>query len=183
MTCHTVAQVAHLTLPNPSNKDALLHKLPHLLQPPQILLLLLHINILRNEHGQLGINAPLVQVVLQQRLQLFVELRELRAGVELLARGRRVGDLGFGDVGAGQVGDGLDAEFAAVGHEVDAQGAFVGARDEDVDVGGEGGLGVVLSLDVSRLYHDEVQAVRQGSPPDQPCPLYRQAPRCPPAQP
>jgi hypothetical protein len=41
--------------------------------------------------------------------------------------------------------DRLNVEGAAVGHEVDAEGVLLaGARDENVDVGRESGLGVVL---------------------------------------
>jgi hypothetical protein len=50
------------------------------------------------------------------------------------------------------VSDGLDLECAAVRDEVDAECAGVllaGARDQDVDVGGECGLGVVLNGSVS----------------------------------
>ena len=45
--------------------------------------------------------------------------------------------------------DGLDLECAAVRDKVDAECAGVllaGARDQDVDVGGECGLGVVLDV-------------------------------------
>ena len=48
--------------------------------------------------------------------------------------------------------DGLDLECAAVRDKVDAECAGVllaGARDQDVDVGGECGLGVVLDVSVS----------------------------------
>lgn len=48
--------------------------------------------------------------------------------------------------------DGLDLECAAVRDKVDAECAGVllaGARDQDVDVGGECGLGVVLDASVS----------------------------------
>ena len=48
--------------------------------------------------------------------------------------------------------DGLDLECAAVRDKVDTERAGVllaGARDEDVDVGGECGLGVVLVSSVS----------------------------------
>lgn len=99
----------------------------------------------------MGVDPSLVKVVLEQGLQLLVQLRELRARVQLLAARRRVCNLSLGNVGAGQVGDGLDAELAAVGDEVDAEGALVRAGDEDVDVGREGGLGVVLSANVSRM--------------------------------
>jgi hypothetical protein len=50
------------------------------------------------------------------------------------------------------VSNGLDLECAAVRDKVDAECAGVllaGARDQDVDVGGECGLGVVLSSIVS----------------------------------
>lgn len=45
------------------------------------------------------------------------------------------------------MGDGLDLEGTAVGDKVDAESSGVllaGAGDEDIDVGGEGGLGVIL---------------------------------------
>jgi hypothetical protein len=45
------------------------------------------------------------------------------------------------------VGDGLDLEGAAVGNKVDTECAGVllaGARDQDVHVGGESRVGVVL---------------------------------------
>ena len=48
--------------------------------------------------------------------------------------------------------DGLDLECAAVRDKVDAECAGVllaGARDQDVDVGGECGLGIVLDIVVS----------------------------------
>lgn len=45
-----------------------------------------------------------------------------------------------------EVSDAVDGEAAVVGDEVDAQGAFAGALDEDVDVGGEGLLGFVFVL-------------------------------------
>ena len=43
----------------------------------------------------------------------------------------------------------MDLECATVRHEVDAEGTrvlFAGARDQDVDVGGECRLGVVLDV-------------------------------------
>lgn len=48
--------------------------------------------------------------------------------------------------------DGLNLECAAIRDKVDAECASVllaGARDQDVDVGGECGLGVVLDISVS----------------------------------
>ena len=44
----------------------------------------------------------------------------------------------------------MDAEVGAVGEEVESQGAlFTGALNQDIDVGGECGLGVVLDISVS----------------------------------
>ena len=116
----------------------LIHKLLHPLQPPNILLLLLDINEIRHEIRQRRINAPHIKVLLEQALDLLVELVEGRAGVEVV---RDVGG------GGGGVHDLVDGEAAGVGDEVDAQAALVaGAGDEDVDVGGEGLLGVVVVL-------------------------------------
>jgi hypothetical protein len=133
-------------------KIALLDKVLDLLQPAEVLLLLLHIDVLGNEDGEIGINTPLVEVGLEESLEVLVELREGRAGVHLLRGKGLVGDLGLRQVGGGQVSDGLDLECAAVGDEVDAEGASVllaGARDEDVDVGGECRLGVVLDIELA----------------------------------
>jgi hypothetical protein len=126
---------------------ALLDKVLDLLQPANVLLLLLHVDVLRNEYSEISVNASLVEVVLEESLQVLVELGERRAGVHLLRGERLVGDLGLGEVGGGQVSDGLDLEGAAVGHKVDAECAGVllaGARDQDVDVGRECRVGVVL---------------------------------------
>jgi hypothetical protein len=131
---------------------ALLDKVLDLLQPANVLLLLLHVDVLRNEDGEIGVNASLVEVVLKESLQVLIELREGRAGVHLLGGEGLVGDLSLGEVGGGQVGDGLDLEGAAVGHKVDAECAGVllaGARDQDVDVGGESRVGVVLEENIS----------------------------------
>lgn len=131
----------------PRSQLHLLNKVLNLLQPTEVLLLLLDVDIFGDEHGELGVDAAVVEVRLEQGLQVLVELGEGRAGVQLLGGHGLVGDLGFGQVGGGQVRDGVDGEVAAVGHEVDAQSAGVllaGARDEHVHVGGEGGLGVVL---------------------------------------
>jgi hypothetical protein len=128
-------------------KIALLDKVLDLLQPANVLLLLLDIDVFRDEHGEVGVNASLVEVVLEESLQVLVELGEGRAGVHLLGGEGLVGNLGLGEVGGGQVSDGLDLEGTAVGHKVDTECAGVllaGARDQDVDVGGESRVGVVL---------------------------------------
>jgi hypothetical protein len=126
---------------------ALLDKVLDLLQPANVLLLLLDIDVFRDENGEIGVNAPLIEVVLEESLQVLVELGEGRAAVHLLGGEGLVGDLGLGEVGGGQVSDGLDLEGAAVGHKVDAECARVllaGARDQDVNVGGESRVRVVL---------------------------------------
>jgi hypothetical protein len=126
---------------------ALLDKVFDLLQPANVLLLLLHVDVLRNEYSEISVNASLVEVVLEESLQVLVELGEGRAGVHLLGGEGLVGNLGLGEVGGGQVSDGLDLEGTAVGHKVDTECAGVllaGARDQDVDVGGESRVGVVL---------------------------------------
>jgi hypothetical protein len=65
-------------------KIALLDKVLDLLQPANVLLLLLDIDVFRDEHSEIGINTPLVEVVLEESLQVLVELGEGRAAVHLL---------------------------------------------------------------------------------------------------
>lgn len=52
----------------------------------------------------------------------------------------------------------MDGEVAVVGYEVDAQGAFACTLDEDVDVGGEGLLRVVVLL----LFGQSILFVSRG---------------------
>lgn len=125
----------------------LLDKVLDLLQPAKVLLLLLHVDVLGNEDGEVGVNTTLVEVGLEESLEVLVKLGEGRARVHLLGGEGLVGDLGLGKVGGGEVGDGLDLEGTAVGDEVDAESSGVllaGAGDEDIDIGGEGRLGLVL---------------------------------------
>jgi hypothetical protein len=137
----------HKALEPKQKRIALLDKVLDLLQPANVLLLLLDVDVLRNEHSEIGVDAPLVEVVLEESLQVLVELGEGRAGVHLLGGEGLVGDLGLGEVGGSQVSNGLDLEGAAVRHKVDAECAGVllaGARNQDVDIGGESRVGVVL---------------------------------------
>lgn len=62
----------------------LLNEVLDLLQPAEVLLLLFDIDVLGNEDGEIGVNTPLVEVGLEERLEVLVELREGRAGVHLL---------------------------------------------------------------------------------------------------
>lgn len=56
---------------------------------------------------------------------------------------QKLGRLAFG---GREVSDAVDGEAAVVGDEIYAQGSFAGPLDEDVDVGWEGLLVVVVVL-------------------------------------
>ena len=63
---------------------ALLDEVLDLLQPAEVLLLLLDVDVLGNEDGEIGVNTALVEVGLKESLEVLVELREGRAGVQFL---------------------------------------------------------------------------------------------------
>jgi len=67
-----------------TKKIALLDEVLDLLQPAKVLLLLLDVDVLGNEDGEIGVNTTLVEVGLEESLEVLVELGEGRAGVHLL---------------------------------------------------------------------------------------------------
>jgi hypothetical protein len=124
----------------------ILNKLLHAPQPLEVLLLLLDIDVIRNEHRETGIHASLLQIRLHQRLQLLVQLLERWTGVEVLVCAAK--QLFRVCYVVREVGHAVDGEGGAVGYEVDAEGAgFALALDEDVNVGWEGLLVFVVVLD------------------------------------
>ena len=67
-----------------NTKIALLDEVLDLLQPAKVLLLLLDVDVLGNEDGEIGVNTTLVEVGLEESLEVLVKLGEGRAGVHLL---------------------------------------------------------------------------------------------------
>lgn len=63
---------------------ALLDEVLDLLQPAKVLLLLLDVDVLGDEDGEISVNTALVEVGLEESLEILVELGEGRAGVHLL---------------------------------------------------------------------------------------------------
>ena len=63
---------------------ALLNEVLDLLQPAKVLLLLLDVDVLGDEDGEISVNTALVEVGLKESLEILVELGEGRAGVHLL---------------------------------------------------------------------------------------------------
>ena len=75
---------AKVQTPGQTKTFALLDKVLDLLQPAEVLLLLLDIDVLGNEDGEVGVNTTLVEVVFKESLEVLVELGEGRTGVHLL---------------------------------------------------------------------------------------------------
>lgn len=123
---------------------ALLYKLLHPSQPANILLLFLDIDVVGDEQCQGGVDAARVQILLEEALHLLIELLERRAGVDVV--GRVAEQIGYRRSwsGLGKVSDAVDGEAAVIGDEVDAQCAFAGALDEDIDVRGVCLLAVII---------------------------------------
>lgn len=119
-------------------------------QPPDVLLLLLVVNVVGDEEGEARVDAPLLEVLLEQDLQVLVEVVEGRAGVERPPRPVLLGGGGVGQVSGWEVVEVLDEEVAVLGRGFDGQRALAGPLDADAGASGEAllaGLVVVVVLE------------------------------------
>lgn len=62
----------------------LLHEIFHPAQPRQIFFLLLDIDVVWDEHGKLSVDSSCIEVLLEHRLNFFIELLEWWADVGVL---------------------------------------------------------------------------------------------------
>lgn len=141
---------------HPAARKLSLDKSLDVVQPEQVLLLLLHVNVVGDEDGQGLVDAALVQVALEQHLEILVEVSVGRPHVQVLTLVGGVGRLGIGVGGVGVVVDVVDDDHAVLGDRLDGERAPVLLLDDDVDAGGEG---VRFAFDVQGVLGFEVLAV------------------------
>lgn len=111
---------------------SLLHKVLDAVQPTQILLLLLDINVIRHDLREVFRNASCIEVALQDALHFLVELLERWTRVKMvwvLADQR----LGITLELLGQLHQLVDHKVAIARSEVEFEGALVGSLDEKCD--------------------------------------------------
>ena len=127
-----------------SNQALRVNKGPDVLEPSEVLLLLLDINIVGHKGGEGLVDAALLEEALHEDLEVLVEAAKGRAGVDV---GALLGGLGVVDAGDGGVlveEHVVDDDVAVAGGGVDVEGAgrLAGLLDEDGEV--DGGAGVLV---------------------------------------
>lgn len=124
-----------------------MHGRPRLtLEPANVFLLLLHLDVVGDHVGELGVNASLLEITLHESLQVLIEVLEGWAGVQALAGPVLLGSLSVGQIGLGEVGDLLDLEQTVLSDSLDQKGAGAGLLDGDVHASGEAGLQVAVQV-------------------------------------
>lgn len=109
-----------------------LYEALHVLQPPDVLLLLLHVNVIRYEDSQGSVDTSLIQVSLQKHLQVLVEVAEWWADVQILSLMYLVGGLGVCVCSIGIVVYVVDDDHAILYDGLDGQSTLVGFLNDDV---------------------------------------------------
>lgn len=114
------------------------------LEPANVFLLLLNLDVVRDHVGELSVNTTLLKVTLQESLQVLIQVLEWRASVEALSSPVLLSSLGVGKVGLLEVRNLLDLEETVLRDGLDQKGTVAGLLDGDVDTGREAGLDVAL---------------------------------------
>lgn len=116
------------------------------LEPANVLLLLLNLDVVGDHVGKLSVDAPLVEVALEEGLQVLIEVLEGRTSVHALSGPVLLGSLSVGQVGLVEVGDLLNLEQAVLSNSLDQEGAVAGLLNGDVDTGREARLKVAVQF-------------------------------------
>ena len=109
-------------------------------QPAKVLPLLLEIDVLRHPQSQLGIDPPLIQVLLQQDLQVLIQVRERGAPIQPAALPLRLRARGLRDLDVLEEVHIVDRHRAVLRCRLNLQRAAAFLLDRDVHPGGEAGL-------------------------------------------
>jgi hypothetical protein len=116
------------------------------LEPANVFLLLLDLNVVGNHVGELGVDASLLEVALEEGLQVLVKVLERRTSVEALSGPVLLGSLGVGEVGLGEVRHLLDLEETILGNGLDQERTVAGLFDGDVDTSRKAGLHITVQI-------------------------------------
>lgn len=114
------------------------------LEPANVFLLLLNLNVIGDHVGKLCVDTPLVQVALQEALQVLVQVLERRTCVQTLSCPVLLGSLGVGKVRLVEVRDLLNLEQTVLGDGLDQKSAVAGLFDSHVDTRREARLHVTF---------------------------------------
>src|SRR5690242_15860698 len=130
------------------SKDSrrLCDKVLDVVQPPDVLLLLLVVDVVGDEKSKAGVDAALLEVLLEQDLEVLVKVVEGRAGVQRPPRPVLLGGLGVRKLGVGEVVQVLDDEVAVLSGGLDSERALARALNADAGMGGEALLALAVDL-------------------------------------
>lgn len=132
-----------------SHLDLGVNKSSDVLEPAEVLLLLLGIDVVGDKGGQGLVDATLLEEALHQHLQVLVEAAKGRAGVDVGALLGGLGGVDASDFGVLVEEHVVDLDLAVAGGGVDVEGAvgLAGLLDEDGEVDGSAGLLVDVALE------------------------------------
>lgn len=102
------------------------------LEPADVFLLLLDLDVVGNHVGKLGVDAALLKVALKVGLQILVQVLERRTGVKTLPSPVLLSGDSVGQVGLGEEGDFLNLEQAVLGKGLNKEGTVSGLLDGDI---------------------------------------------------
>lgn len=128
-----------------------LDELLDVLQPLDVLLLLLVVYVVRDEQSHPGVDATLLEVSLEQVLEVLIEVVKGRTSVERPPRPVLLCSRGVGEIGGGEVPHVLDDEVTVLGGGLDGKSALSGSLDANVGVSWEALLAHVIVVFVVEL--------------------------------
>lgn len=114
------------------------------LEPANVFLLLLNLNVIGDHVGKLCVDTPLVQIALQEALQVLIQVLKRRTSVQALSSPVLLGSLCVSKFRLVEVGDLLDLEQTVLGDGLDQKSAIAGLLDSHVDTRREAGLHVTV---------------------------------------
>lgn len=115
-------------------------------QPADVLVLLLDINIVGHKDSQGLRNTTLLEEALHQHLEVIIQAAEGRARVHLSALLGLLGALGMSELGVLEIEDVLDEESAVTGGGVDVESGLALSRLLDDNGHADGGGGTLVEL-------------------------------------
>lgn len=116
------------------------------LEPANVFLLLLDLDVVGDHVGKLCVNASLLEVTLEVALEVLIQVLEGRTSVEALSSPVLLSGLGVGQVGLREVRNFLNLEEAILSNGLDQESTVAGLLNGDVDTCREARFDVAVQL-------------------------------------
>lgn len=105
-------------------------------EPPEVLLLLLHVKVVGNKEGKGLVDATVLEVALHEDLEILVKGTKWRARVDSLGSVLGLGAVTVGELGVVVVEHVVDNNGAVLGNSVDVEGTLAGLLNDNVETDG-----------------------------------------------